>query len=466
VGPLPDLSRRGDTHLERIGPGRQAGPFLLVHAACSGTYAGTVVRVLCIILAIASISLLAATTRHPQDGAHADLRVEILPDRVVEHIAMNLVFLDEFAPVSRERPDDLDAVELRQVAEALATAMAERAPVAVDGISVPPRIENLRLAAVDASLLPLFPRSGMRGMRRVEFEAVYPLKQPPQRVAIGWRVFPEDLLSTPATPRFIVLAAELEGDGRREGFELSKGHPTHEWRAPSGKPGDELAAVPAPPSAPLRASATPFWLGAGAALLVGIVLALRARGARRWLAAVPAIAGVALAVVAATPAPPPHLPTAAEARAVFAPLHANLYRALDYTREGDIYDVLAHSVDGPMLESLYRQMQRSLAIEEAGGAMGRVVAVRPLEVDIEAIQALPAPDGLTTRAQFEAVTRWQVHGSVSHWGHRHDRTNEYRARYRVQATPEGWRIVGEELLDERRLDTPPAELPPDGDDVL
>ncbi len=153
--------------------------------------------------------------------------------------------------------------------------------------------------------------------------------------------------------------------------------------------------------------------------------------------------------------------TREDAQAAFAPLHANLYRALDYVREGDVYDVLAHSADGPLLEALYRDMRRSLTIEEAGGAVGRVMAVRPIETVVGAIEIVPRK-GAAARTEFVVDARWQVDGTVSHWGHRHDRTNEYRARYRVAATDGGWRIVSQDLLDEHRVDQPPAELPPDG----
>ncbi|MBL9141231.1 MAG: hypothetical protein JNK53_05135, partial [Phycisphaerae bacterium] len=237
---------------------------------------------------------------HPQDGPHADLRVEILPDRVVEHVAMNLVFLDEFAPTAREKPDDLHPVELPAVQEALATAMAVHAAVTVDGIPVPPRIEGLRLAAVDSTLLPLFPRSGMRGMRRVEFEAVYPLKQPPNRVTIGWDAFPEDLLSTPEQPRYIVLSAELEGEGRRQGVEFSRDNTRIEWRAPTGAPGDELLAVPTPPTATpaMGMRELSAWAATEAvALALAIWLALRPRRAVRMLALAPLAVCCALPVV-------------------------------------------------------------------------------------------------------------------------------------------------------------------------
>jgi hypothetical protein len=159
------------------------------------------------------------------------------------------------------------------------------------------------------------------------------------------------------------------------------------------------------------------------------------------------------------------LPTSTEVLAVFTPIHANLYRALDYVREEDVYDVLARSAEGPLLEDLYRQLRRSLAIEEAGGAVGRVQVVRPMETTVERMGWVPVAAS-EPRLEFVVNARWQVEGSVSHWGHRHDRTNEYRARYTVAVTPEGWRIVKQELLEEQRVDVPPEVQPLDDDGIM
>jgi hypothetical protein len=74
------------------------------------------------------------------------------------------------------------------------------------------------------------------------------------------------------------------------------------------------------------------------------------------------------------------LPDAAQARAVFEPLHANIYRAFDYSKEGDIYDALARSVEGEYLEQLYRQVYESLVMRDEGGAMSRVQSGRAAQL--------------------------------------------------------------------------------------
>jgi hypothetical protein len=56
---------------------------------------------------------------------------------------------------------------------------------------------------------------------------------------------------------------------------------------------------------------------------------------------------------------------------------------------------------------------------------------------------------------------------VTHWGHSHDRTNEYEGRFVVAAEPEGWRIHDAEILRQERVDSaaPAADLPGENDEL-
>ena len=42
-------------------------------------------------------------------------------------------------------------------------------------------------------------------------------------------------------------------------------------------------------------------------------------------------------------------------------------------------------------------------------------------------------------------------GSVGHWGHIHQRQNQYDARFTVRSIDGAWKITERELYDERRL---------------
>ena len=105
--------------------------------------------------------------------------------------------------------------------------------------------------------------------------------------------------------------------------------------------------------------------------LVGaVLLALLWRGRRQLTWALPLAAAVSwlgwdLAVLPLPGGGPP-LPDEAAARAVFEPLHANVYAAFEHTSESAIYDAPALCVEGDLLEELYEQVYRSMML--LGGA--------------------------------------------------------------------------------------------------
>ncbi len=52
---------------------------------------------------------------------------------------------------------------------------------------------------------------------------------------------------------------------------------------------------------------------------------------------------------------------------------------------------------------------------------------------------------------FVAAATWNVAGSVGHWGHVHERRNQYRAELMIRPVGGDWKLTGLEILDEQRL---------------
>jgi hypothetical protein len=130
---------------------------------------------------------------------------------------------------------------------------------------------------------------------------------------------------------------------------------------------------------------------------------------------------------------------------IFSRLHQNVYRAFDYHDESDIYDALARSVDGPLLEQLYLQIHQGLAMQEQGGAISRIGQVHIVAGQPEIPQDFEPAQGFRYRCQ------WTVEGTVEHWGHIHARTNQYEAVFQVAERGDAWKITSAELLNEERL---------------
>jgi hypothetical protein len=119
----------------------------------------------------------------------------------------------------------------------------------------------------------------------------------------------------------------------------------------------------------------------------------------------------------------------------------NVYRAFDYRGEEVIYDVLSRSASGELLTDIYLETRRGLELANQGGAR---VKVKDIEV-LEAVLVETNGDSLTVES------KWNVSGSVGHWGHVHQRRNGYHAMLEISEMGGDWKLTGLEILEEERL---------------
>ena len=262
---------------------------------------------------------------------------------------------------------------------------------------------------------------------------VYPTDGLPQQVTMDWDLWSE------RTPRIPVASVDqagplpsiLEPDWR-----------VLEWRNFLKNPElPTLRVLAPPPSALARWIWTLRWL-----LLAGVlgVLAWSARRLRRGVArrgpALVASMAVLVSVGGLWWSRGAGLSDARAAEIVSGLLH-NVYRAFDFRDEGQIYDVLAKSVEGDLLAQIYLETRRGLELANQGGARAKVK-----ELELLAL-AVGSGDG----GAFLANATWNVAGSVGHWGHVHQRRNQYRAELRVAPVAGSWKVVALEILEEERL---------------
>ncbi len=177
-------------------------------------------------------------------------------------------------------------------------------------------------------------------------------------------------------------------------------------------------------------------------LLALVVLLAVLRVARERGAATAAVAAAALLVAAgAFWASRDAGLSETRAREVISGLLHNVYHAFDFREEGRIYDVLARSADGDLLEKIFLETRRGLELQSQGGARVKVKQVEVVDLAIESV------DG----GAFSAAVTWNVAGSVGHWGHVHERRNRYRAELDVAPVDGAWKLVRVEVLEEERL---------------
>ncbi|MEB3161339.1 MAG: hypothetical protein VKL20_07755 [Synechocystis sp.] len=132
-----------------------------------------------------------------------------------------------------------------------------------------------------------------------------------------------------------------------------------------------------------------------------------------------------------------------EAQVIFDHLLRNIYRAMDFQDENTIYDKLAISLDGELLTEMYLQNQQSQALENEGGAIAKVNDVKILSVERDKNSD---QDG-----QMAFKTQWTTTGTVQHWGHSHNRQNQYEAILSIAPVDQAWKIINIDFLSESRV---------------
>lgn len=260
---------------------------------------------------------------------------------------------------------------------------------------------------------------------------VYPTVEPlPQNVAMTWDLFNDKIQLVPGSTvdQAGPLPTFLEPDYAVLEWQNFLKNPELPTLLPTGEP----------PGLVARLAIYLRWLFAVAAIgffiqmarpqsrprpgiSAGLLLALTGMGGSFWLASDAVI-------------------NRQKAEPIVAALLHNVYRAFDFRAEDDIYDVLDQSVSGDLLAEIYLETRRSLELANQGGARAKVKSVELTELEVEPGDE----DG------FVAASTWTVAGSVGHWGHIHERRNQYRARLDIAPVDGAWKLTGMTIEEEIR----------------
>ncbi len=332
---------------------------------------------------------------------------------------------------------ELSADEAEALSAVLAETIAARTSMFVDGKPVQPdfdRAAQMRIGPRGLEYLqpgePLDVNAGFIGLI---WSA--PVNELPQTAALEWSWFdgPNDRVSG--------HAVDAAGPFL---FPLMPDDPRIEWvnrfKTPPYPPISAVAVERADTPAPLIA-------GLGAITLSGLIVvglgALRpgivARRAVLVVGAIALIGAAGVLLVRDRGAPPELDPD--QLKTLAGDLLNNVYRAFDFRTEDQVYDRLALTLHGDVLEEVYLAQRDALRIERAGGADARVTAL-----DVRSATLVSSERG---ELRFEAD--WRVSGQVGHWGHVHSRRNAYRAELVVAAVDGAWKILDFDVLRQERL---------------
>ncbi len=321
------------------------------------------------------------------------------------------------------------------VKQRVAAFFAENLDLTIDGESIRPVLDRVNFLerTLRTSTVINPPRELDAASATLGVIFLQPTTGYPQEVNVTWNLFPERVARIPgaATDEAGPLRFFLVPDDNILWWKNFLKNPT----LPT------LVDVEPPPSLLLRGAMYLGWLGVAVLGLLVIrsgVAVVRGRGT--WMrvvlaaALLVAVAGGAFATTRSASI------TDQRAEEIVSALLHNVYRAFDFRDEETIYDTLEHSVTGDLLTSTYIETRRGLELASQGGARAKVQEIEMIEVDAE-----------RESTGFRATCTWNVAASVGHWGHIHQRRNQYVAELTIEPVDGVWKITGLELIEEQRL---------------
>lgn len=345
--------------------------------------------------------------------------------------------LQPFVDLGLEGKTKIDPEAFGMIQERVGEFLAGQFELEVDGAVVVPVLDRVHfLRRTLRSSMVIDPPEELRVFSaQLGVIFVVPRIELAKEAKLRWKFFPEKIEAIPvaATDE----AGPLPGSITRE-------DPVLVWTNYLKHPTDVSVRVIAAPIA-----SVPAWLrpaGLGGMMLGGLVFLIALLKSFKRPVAWPAmlvgllmLGGSAWAWQAGKVA----RIEADDAREIVGALLYNIYRSFDYRQDEEVYDMLAKSVDGQLLETTYLDTRRGLILKNQGGARAKVN-----ELELEEVLPEPLPGG----PGFELEAAWVVGGSVGHWGHIHQRRNRYRAELTVEPVGGVWKITGMNVTSEERAE--------------
>lgn len=374
--------------------------------------------------------------------------IYIEPAEVRHEILVPLASLRTILPLEHEDPAFVSVDEQDGVRSLIREWLAEQNPTTINGTRIEPeftRIDfyglNLRDFAKQAEQRRVSLASGRVGIILTYAAPDYPVRD----VSLNWNLFNSSL-------RKIQSVVFAYPDSLQR-FEFSRFNEPEDnilrWQADGATvpASGERVMAEIPPPAMMRIPIASLIL---ITVAVGLAFCLprhRLRNTAACLVLAAVTFPFARVAVKDPFADPPEI-ASGTARSVFEELHAGAYQALDFGSEERIYAELADSIDGPLLETVYLQLRKGLQLREQGGAVARVRSVEYVEG--EKASDAPAAD---LWPGFRFRSRWTVSGTVEHWGHVHERQNQFCALFSVEPRDGFWKITDMQIEDQKSIAT-------------
>lgn len=383
---------------------------------------------------------------------HAEPRsyLYVEPYEVRHEMLLRLADLKPWLDLGLRDPRHVDEDEREALKKKIGAFLLQHNAVRVDGQDATPQLDRVEFVRFSrAGVAPIGEPGHLdTDTLLVGVAIAYLTDNPARAIGLHW-----DLFGKGQSQRQVSV---LQGKDNFDGYATAE-HPDFEWSAEdafdTAAPAPEDSAQTLPQLAVSAADEAPLgivWAVAAILLAALAVLLFAPHWLRHDYVATAlgllliAAAGMAFQPRALTEADAAG-PDAPQADALLQALLHNAYRAFQLRDEEKAYDRLAKSLDGELLDDIYLQQRRALLRQAEGlGGEGRVDRIEVLDSHIQ--------PGRSAHA-MQLAARWMAHGTVSHWGHSHERHNLYQAKLSLRADGGGrWKIVGLEFQGGRRLD--------------
>ena len=351
-------------------------------------------------------------------GRYAELKITINDEGARYDLLLSLDYVDSLVEGEWKFRTHLNDQEEDVLTKALDGFFKNANPVTIDGIRVRPVLTELQLVKDFDQQTPSWAVSP-----DVHLILMHSAKGRPKRVSMVWELYPQlAALQAEEPPSYQDMWVSLWAYDRKEIILFKKGEPEVVWHAPW------VTGAPKPFPTPQPAEPATFPLPALSVGLVGTCLVFLAgmryagvwRRVRRPVLLTGVLAmGVAFGLhnvwvvrVAVPWEGGPQPPSDEEAQRIFEALHRNIYRAFDYETESDIYDALAESVDGYLLDQIYNEVYQSLILRDQGGAVCSI-RWRSSRAAPPAVGSSRRPEGWASASKLGGWSTGRFHTGVT-----------------------------------------------------
>ncbi len=363
--------------------------------------------------------------------------IYIEPVEMRHEILIPLATLATILPIKHQDPAFVEIGEQDAIREQIRNWLKDQNPVVINGTRIIPEFTRIDFYSLNLSDFAAQAAAQKVSMASGRVGIIMTYKTPDDSirdVSQSWSTFYSTMTKVPA----VVIAYPSS----MSKFEFSRFNTAEDntltWKC---KPEDlpkQISSVDAvySPKPTMRLLAGSAALAAAALLLLKKTSATVGRVTAGVLLIVAVVAWKPLSVEIDHPWKSPEELSPDQAKNVFTALHSGLYRSLDFGTEDRIYDALAQTVDGELLEDLYLQLRQSLELRDQGGAIARI---RSLEYD--AGTAVARKESVVPWPGFQYKSTWTVSGTVEHWGHVHERQNQFDAVFTIEPREGHWKIT-------------------------